>query len=190
MKPVASESKLPQRAASPESSGYFSENEASNENSSIQKISYVKRQSQKAITISSFPDTSFHLPDLSLPPPSLNESSKFPATNIFSLNALYTQWFNFLYTSQARQYVMINMGSTSPAQSHVIKCHMTLPRNKNLENASPSDSEIDSLKMSPCLRSPGAPCADDLGNYAMHVNQYVSFIAFILIGHLLDGLSG
>ncbi|RUS82198.1 hypothetical protein EGW08_010038 [Elysia chlorotica] len=29
----------------------------------------------------------------------------------------------------------------------------------------------DTLQMSPCLRVEGSPCADDLGNYAMHVSQ-------------------
>ncbi|GFR89178.1 hypothetical protein ElyMa_006117900 [Elysia marginata] len=29
----------------------------------------------------------------------------------------------------------------------------------------------ETLKMSPCLRVEGSPCADDLGNYAMHVSQ-------------------
>ena len=35
----------------------------------------------------------------------------------------------------------------------------------------PAFSVPDPLKMSPCLRAVGLPGADDLGNYAMHVNQ-------------------
>ncbi|KAH9499337.1 hypothetical protein Btru_003810 [Bulinus truncatus] len=165
---MIADNKILLRPASPESNGYFSETETGHD------IAFNSKTPKWLANISSR-NHIFQLPDLSLPPLpiKMNHGHDPTAKVISECDVVYSPWSDVMYTSQRKKIVIFNLDSIPLVGHTVPSYYYDRPDTIHMDSASFDEacSNRDKLKMSPCLRSPISPCADDLGNYAMHMNH-------------------
>lgn len=112
------------------------------------------------------------LPDLRKPPPgpmSQSEDSVKPEAEKHDVRILPLR--SFPASPAATNNVLASVMKLPPA-ALAIRIQHDEPGRVVKEVDRPEYAVMpDMLQMSPCLRPESSPCADDLGNYAMHISQ-------------------